>query len=109
MTDATVFNEEFERSIHPSLLKALVKKILGPSSKLNGQLVFSTHDCNLLDQSIFRQDEIWFVEKKQGMTTMYPLTDFSIRQELDIQKGYINGRFGAIPFLGHLDNLNWEY
>ena len=109
MTDATVFIDEFERSIHPSLLKAMVKKILGPSSKLNGQLVFSTHDCNLLDQSIFRQDEIWFVEKKQGMTTMYPLTDFSIRQELDIQKGYINGRFGAIPFLGHLDNLNWEY
>ena len=49
------------------------------------------------------------VEKKEGKTTMYPLTDFQIRQELDIKKGYINGRFGAIPFLGDLDNLNWKY
>lgn len=109
MTDATVFIDEFERSIHPSLLKALVMKILGSDSKLNGQLVFSTHDCNLLDQEIFRQDEIWFVEKQLGMTTMYPLSDFAIRQELDIQKGYINGRFGAIPYLGRLENLIWKY
>lgn len=108
-TDATVFIDEFERSIHPSLLKAMVRKILGPESNMRGQLVFSTHDCNLLDQSIFRQDEIWFVEKKNGTTVMYPLTDFQIRQELDIKKGYINGRFGAIPFLGNLDNLNWKY
>lgn len=108
-SDATVFIDEFERSIHPSLLKAMVKKILGPDSNLKGQLVFSTHDCNLLDQSIFRQDEIWFVEKKDGKTMMYPLTDFQIRQEIDIKKGYMNGRFGAIPFLGNLDSLNWTY
>lgn len=108
-SDATVFIDEFERSIHPSLLKAMVRKILGLDSNIKGQLIFSTHDCNLLDQSIFRQDEIWFVEKKEGKTTMYPLTDFQIRQELDIKKGYINGRFGAIPFLGNLDNLNWKY
>ena len=108
-SDATVLIDEFERSIHPSLLKAMVRKILGPDSNIKGQLIFSTHDCNLLDQSIFRQDEIWFVEKKDGKTTMYPLTDFQIRQELDIKKGYINGRFGAIPFLGNLDNLNWKY
>ena len=108
-SDSTVFIDEFERSIHPSLLKAMVRKILGPESNIKGQLIFSTHDCNLLDQTIFRQDEIWFVEKKEGKTTMYPLTDFQIRQELDIKKGYINGRFGAIPFLGNLDNLNWKY
>ena len=108
-SDATVFIDEFERSIHPSLLKAMVRKLLGPDSNIKGQLIFTTHDCNLLDQSIFRQDEIWFVEKKEGKTTMYPLTDFQIRQELDIKKGYINGRFGAIPFLGDLDNLNWKY
>lgn len=109
MTDSTVFIDEFERSIHPSLLKAMVKKILGPDSGLKGQLIFSTHDCNLLDQSIFRQDEIWFVEKNNGKTVIYPLTDFEIRQELDIKKGYINGRFGAIPFLGNLDSLSWKY
>ncbi len=109
MSDSTVLIDEFERSIHPSLLKAMVRKILSPDSDLKGQLIFSTHDCNLLDQSIFRQDEIWFVEKKMGKTAMYPLTDFEIRQELDIKKGYINGRFGAIPFLGNLENLNWKY
>ena len=74
-----------------------------------GQLIFTTHDSNLLDQNIFRQDEIWFTEKKKtGETTMYPLSDFKIRHDLDIEKGYLKGRFGAIPFLGNLDNLNWH-
>lgn len=109
MSDATVIVDEFERSIHPSLLKAVVKKILAPESNLQGQLIFLTHDCNLLDQSIFRQDEIWFVEKNQGKTTMYPLTDFDVRPEIDINKGYLKGRFGAIPFLGNLENLKWTY
>ena len=77
-----------------------------PATK--GQLIFTTHESNLLDQSIFRRDEIWFVEKHQGATKLYPLSDFTIRLDLDIRKGYLNGRFGAIPFLGNLADLNWE-
>lgn len=102
--------DEIDQSIHTALLKKLVAKFVNdPNTK--GQLIFTTHDSNLLDQNIFRRDEIWFAEKQaDGSTAMYPLSDFKIRYDLDIEKGYLNGRFGAIPFLGNLDDLNWtEY
>ena len=100
--------DEIERSIHPLLIKELVQKFsLDPNSK--GQLIFSTHESNLLDQKIFRQDEIWFAEKnKDGSTDLYSLNDFKEHKTIDIQKGYLNGRYGSIPFLGNLQDLNWH-
>jgi len=105
--ESVVIIDEIDQSIHPALLKELVKKFMdNPATK--GQLIFTTHESNLLDQQLFRRDEIWFVEKHDGATQLYPLSDFDIRQDLDIRKGYLNGRFGAIPFLGNLKDLNWE-
>lgn len=105
--DSVVIIDEIDQSIHPALLKELVRKFMtNPATK--GQLIFTTHESNLLDQNLFRRDEIWFVEKQDGATRMYPLSDFDIRLDLDIRKGYLNGRFGAIPFLGNLKDLNWE-
>ncbi len=103
----TLIIDEINQSIHPYLLKELVAKFVNdPNTK--GQLIFTTHESNLLDQEIFRQDEIWFAEKKpSGETTFYPLSDYDIRYDLDIRKGYLNGRFGAIPFLGNLKDLKW--
>lgn len=100
--------DEIERSIHPLLIKELVQKFsLDPNSK--GQLIFSTHESNLLDQEIFRQDEIWFAEKnKNGSTDLYSLNDFKEHKTIDIQRGYLNGRYGSIPFLGNLQDLNWH-
>jgi len=100
--------DEIERSIHPLLIKELVKKFsLDPNTK--GQLIFTTHESNLLDQEIFRQDEIWFVEKDlTGSTDMYSLNDFKEHKTIDIRKGYLNGRYGSIPFLGNLKDLNWH-
>lgn len=100
--------DEIDRSLHPALLKKLVEQFL--KAKTKGQLVFTTHESNLLDMNLFRQDEIWFTEKdNSGSTKIYPLSDFKPRYDLDIRKGYLNGRFGAIPFLGNLNDLNWEY
>lgn len=100
--------DEIGRSLHPALLKAFLQLFM--RRKTRGQLVFTTHESNLLDLKLFRQDEIWFVEKnKSGSTQAYPLSEFKPRYDLDIRKGYLNGRFGAIPFLGNLDDLNWEY
>ena len=63
------------------------------------QLLFTTHDTNVL--SCLRRDEIWFTEKDRGgATTLYPLTDIQTRQRDDIEKGYLQGRYGAIPVLG---------
>ncbi|MNR06571.1 hypothetical protein D3C85_1226450 [compost metagenome] len=74
-----------------------------------GQLIFTTHESNLLDLEIFRQDEIWFSEKNKntGSTQLYSLSDFKPRYDLDIRKGYLKGRFGAIPFLANLEDLKW--
>lgn len=102
-----VLIDEIDRSIHPSLTKAVVKSFMD-APKANGQLIFTTHEANLLDLNIFRQDEIWFAEKnKEGATALYPLSDFKVRADVSIKKGYLNGRFGAIPFLGDFEALNW--
>jgi len=100
--------DEIDQSIHPELLQTLVKKIMDePNTK--GQLIFTTHESNLLDLNIFRQDEVWFAEKdKGGSTNLYSLSEFKPRYDLDIRKGYLKGRFGAIPFTGDLKQLNWQ-
>jgi uncharacterized protein len=100
--------DEIERSIHPLLIKELIRKFSTDDAS-KGQLIFTTHESNLLDQDIFRQDEIWFAEKdKNGSTDLYPLSNFKEHKTLDIQKGYLNGRYGSIPFLANLQDLNWH-
>ena len=100
--------DEIERSIHPLLIKELLTKF-SKDNKSNGQLIFTTHESNLLDQSIFRQDEIWFAEKdKNGCTDLYSLSDYKEHNTIDIRKGYLLGRYGSIPFLGNLQDLNWH-
>ena len=100
--------DEIERSIHPLLIKELVKKF-SLDSQTKGQLIFTTHESNLLDQELFRRDEIWFAEKDEsGSTDLYSLSDFKEHKTIDIRKGYLNGRYGSIPFLGNLQDLNWH-
>ena len=100
--------DEIERSLHPILIKEILRKFsLEEESK--GQLIFTTHESNLLDQEILRPDEIWFVEKDTfGVSDLYPLSEFKEHKTKDIRKGYLNGRYGAIPFLGNLKDLNWN-
>lgn len=99
--------DEIERSIHPILMKEILKKISHETGK-QGQLIFTTHESVLLDQDIFRQDEIWFAEKNlAGVSSLYPLSDFMEHKTIDIRKGYLNGRYGSIPILSDLRELNW--
>ena len=101
--------DELDRSLHPTLVRALVSKIV-VDKNMKGQLIFTTHDAGLLDGKVFRNDEIWFAEKDWTTqnTHLYTLDEFKPRADLDIEKGYLNGRFGAIPFLAKLNELNWE-
>ncbi len=101
--------DEMERSLHPLLVKELVRKF-SHDEETTGQLIFTTHESNLLDQDIFRQDEIWFAEKNRaGATDLYSLNDFKKEHKtIDIRKGYLKGRYGSIPFLGNLQDLNWH-
>ena len=81
-------------------------KLLGDShlNKGRGQLIFTTHDTTLLDPAIMRRDQVFFTEKtRDGATKLYSLLEYSPRKDELLQKGYLAGRYGAIPFLGELD------
>lgn len=99
--------DEIERSIHPIMIKSIISKI-SESASANGQLIFTTHESGLLDQNIFRPDEIWFAQKDAEQSTqLYPLSDFNIHHTANIENGYLNGRYGGIPFLSNLKDLHW--
>jgi AAA15 family ATPase/GTPase len=105
--DAVYVVDEMERSIHPILIKEIIRK-LSQSEKLRGQLIFTTHESALLDQEVFRPDEIWFAQKdNEQATKLYPLSDFNIHNTANIENGYLNGRYGGVPFLSNLKDLNW--
>lgn len=96
------FVDEIDRSLHPILVRYIVNLFLDSSSNNNNaQLIANTHDTNMLDLELLRRDEIWFAERdyKTGKTTIYPLTDFSPRKNENIEKAYLLGRFGAVPFV----------
>jgi len=102
--------DEIGRSIHPYLLKKFLSK-LSKEIKINGQLIFTTHESNLLDLNILRPDEIWFAEKNRefGSTEFKTLAEYKkIRPDLNIRKGYLEGRFGGIPILANFEDLNWK-
>lgn len=91
--------DELESSLHPLLVQRLLDLFHDPSVNTKGaQLVFTTHNTLLLDQTTFRRDQIWLVEKNaQQATELTPLTEFQIRKDLALEKAYLEGRFGAIP------------
>jgi uncharacterized protein len=102
-----LFVDELDARFHPIITQAIVQmfhdKRLNPN---NAQLIFATHDTNLLDNKFFRRDQVWFVEKnKYGATELYSLVDFRVRNDASFEKDYIAGKYGAIPFLGGLQRL----
>jgi hypothetical protein len=71
-------------------------------------MIFTTHTTHLLDLDLLRRDEVWLLQKtKDGSSELYSLSDFKIRPDLDIRKGYLQGRFGAVPFFGSTADLGW--
>ena len=106
--EAVYIVDEIERSIHPMMIKELIKKISSDTTA-KGQLIFTTHESCLLDQEILRPDEIWFTQKDMGgATQMYSLSDFNISNTATVENDYLNGRYGGIPFLSNLKELNWH-
>ncbi|MBK9094108.1 MAG: ATP-binding protein [Anaerolineae bacterium] len=98
----TLFVDELDASLHPLLVRYLVEMFHNPQINPKGaQLIFNTHDTTLMDCNLFRRDQVWFVEKdRQGCSHLYPLLDYSPRRDEALTKGYLLGRYGAIPFLG---------
>ena len=100
---AVLVVDEIEASMHPLLTRHLIEMIQDQTTNQNhAQLIFTTHDTGLLDLKLLRRDQIWFAEKdeKTMQTDIYALTEFSPRKEENIARGYLQGRYGAIPFIG---------
>ena len=102
--------DELDKSLHPFLVQYIVEIFNDAEINKNGsQLIFNTHDTNLLDLNILRRDQIWFTEKNKetGESDLYSLSDFSVRKQENVEKGYMLGRYGAVPFIKNDFNL-WE-
>ena len=94
--------DEFEVKLHPDLSKFILGLFNNPSqNKKNAQLIFTTHNTNLLDLDIVRRDQIWFTEKDNatGITDLYSLLEFKPRKDQNIERGYLSGKYGALPFI----------
>lgn len=100
-----VLVDELEASLHPTLAQQIVRQFNDPTTNpRNAQLIFSTHDTNLLGSILgepaLRRDQVWLTEKdRDGATVLYPLTDYKPRLAENLERGYLQGRYGAIPFL----------
>lgn len=96
--------DELDNSFHPNLVRYLLRLIHNAEKNLtNGQLIFSTHDTSILDSKILRRDQIWFMEKDSDRATqLFPLTDFHPRKNEALENGYLQGRFGALPYIGEV-------
>ncbi len=107
-----VFIDELDAQLHPLLTRAIMRMFNSKESNpKNAQLIFTTHDTNLL-QDRFRRDQIWFTEKNNvGATELYSLDEFKssegkkIRSDDSFEKNYIKGKYGAIPYLGNFEEL----
>ncbi|MDR2866355.1 MAG: ATP-binding protein [Methanomassiliicoccaceae archaeon] len=98
----TIVVDEMDVNFHPELCKWIVNLFHDPSENPKGaQLIFNTHDLELQDQDLVRRDQIWFVEKdwETRISSLFSLTEFKERNDRDIRKAYISGRYGAKPFI----------
>ncbi len=96
--------DEMDDSLHPLLIQAIVELFHDPALNQKGaQLIFNTHDTTLLNLDLLRRDQIWFVEKdREGASHLYALLEFNPRSDVAVGKNYLQGRYGAIPFVGGL-------
>ena len=100
----TLVIDEFDTSLHTLLVRELVRLFHSTQTNTGGaQLIFTTHDTSLLDApDLFRRDQIWFVEKELDQaSSLVPLSEFSLRKNEALERGYLMGRYGGVPFLRH--------
>ena len=99
--------DELDVHLHPLLTREIVRLFNDPETNPNhAQLIFATHDTNLLDSQLLRRDQIWFAEKdRQGASHLISLVEFNIPHDASLDKDYIQGRYGAIPFLGDITQV----
>lgn len=108
----TLVIDELDSKLHPNLVCKIVSLFNSNDVNIkNAQLIFNTHDTNLLSSGLFRRDQIWFTNKnKFGEAKLYSLANFKsdeVKKNEPFEDNYIRGKYGAIPYLGFFDNLNF--
>lgn len=94
-----LFIDELDSSLHPEITRMIVKLFNSKNNK-SGQLIFTTHDTTLLDNELFRKDQVYLCSKEpNSFTTLSSLLDYDIRQDIDFERAYLNGRIGGVPFI----------
>jgi AAA15 family ATPase/GTPase len=91
--------DELETCLHPLLVIEIIKLFSGKLNTKGAQLIFTAHNPLFMDETLLRRDQIWLTEKEQGATRLYPLADYAPRKGEALMKGYLNGRYGGIPFI----------
>lgn len=100
--------DELDSKLHPNLVTAIANLFHTPEGNKNqAQLIFNSHNTNLLASGIFRRDQIWFTEKdRYGAATLYSLSDIKdVRKTDNFEESYIRGKYGAVPYLGEFDSV----
>lgn len=93
--------DELERSLHPKLTEHFLQLFIDAHKNDRIQLLFTTHEDSIMNQDLFRRDEIWFVERdSSGASSVYSLDRFKERYDKKLSKAYLEGRYGAIPVFG---------
>jgi hypothetical protein len=96
--DTVYVVDELERSLHPKLTEHFLKLFMEAHERSRMQLIFTTHEDTIMDQELFRRDEIWFVERDaDNASRIYSLDRFKERYDKKLSKAYLDGRYGAIP------------
>ncbi len=107
-SDRVFIIDELDRKLHPDITYTIVEMFLKNSGQRPRQLIITTHESGLLDLNLLRRDEIWFIEKTvDGTSSAYSLEDFVPRNDSDVRKRYLQGRFGSIPIILSVNNLEW--
>jgi uncharacterized protein len=99
--------DELDARLHPYITRFIIQLFHSKQTNpYNAQIIFATHDTNLLDKDLFRRDQIWFTEKDQyGATDLFSLVEYKVRNDVDFEKYYLNGKFGGVPFVKNFEVL----
>jgi len=102
----TLVVDELDSNLHPNLAEKIISLFNSADNKNGAQLIFNTHNTNILNSNLMRRDQVWFVEKDiYGAAKLYSLADIQVRKNDKFEKEYLDGRYGAVPYLVELENL----
>ena len=99
--------DELDARIHPLITASIVQLFNSSTTNpKNAQLIFTTHNTSILDNRIFRRDQIWFTEMHRfGNTDLFSLAEYRVRNDASFEKDYLGGKYGAVPFVSSLDHV----